>query len=64
MFIVNAPSSITIPWGMVKGFMHEVTAQKVQFSRTGVHQALLDSANADQVELKYGGTAPNLSVYW
>jgi len=64
MNIINTPSSIYIPWALIKGFLDEVTVKKIQFFKTGSPTTLFDSTNREQVEQKFGGTAPNLSRFW
>lgn len=64
MNIVNTPSSIFIPWAIVKGFLDDVTVKKIQFFKTSVPNTLFNLANPEQVEEKYGGTAKNLKTFW
>jgi len=64
MYIVNAPGSVYLPWQMVKKFLQEATVKKIQFSKQQCPEPLFEHANRDQVEQKYGGTAPNLSLFW
>jgi len=64
MYIVNAPTSVYIPWQMVKKFLQEATVQKIQFLNKQIPAALATHANSEQVEQKYGGTAPNLVKFW
>ena len=64
MNIINTPSSIYIPWAIVKGFLDEVTVKKIQFFKTGIPKTLFDFTNKEQVEEKFGGTAKNLTKFW
>ena len=64
MHVVNSPNSIMIPWTIVKGFLDENTVKKIQFSKTNVSKGLFQIANPEQLEKKYGGTAPNLEIFW
>ena len=64
MNIINTPSSIYIPWAIAKSFLDEVTVKKIQFFPTGTPKTLFDYTHQDQVELKFGGTAKNLTEFW
>jgi len=64
MYIVNAPSSIYIPWQMAKKFMEESTAKKMQFIKKQIPEGLREHAHIEQIEAKYGGSANNISQYW
>lgn len=64
MYIVNAPSSVYVPWQMAKKFLQEATVKKIQFYKQQVPEPLFEHANRDQVEKKYGGNAPDLKLYW
>jgi len=64
MYIVNAPSSVYIPWQMAKKFLQEATVKKIQFYKQQCPEPLFEHANKDQVERKYGGTAPDRKIYW
>ena len=64
MHVVNSPSSIMVPWSIIKGFMDETTVKKIQFSKTSVPKTLFEIANPDQIEKKYGGNAQNITSFW
>jgi len=64
MYIVNAPSSIYIPWQMAKKFMEESTAKKMQFIKKQVPEGLKEHAHTEQIEVKYGGSADNVTQFW
>jgi len=64
MYIVNAPSSVYLPWQMVKKFLQEATVKKIQFCKQQVPDPLFQHTHRDQIEKKYGGTAPDLVKFW
>jgi len=64
MYNVNTPTFITVPWKMAKAFLEESTVKKINFLKKQVPEPLFQIANHCQVEIKYGGTAPNLTYYW
>jgi len=64
MYIVNAPSCVYLPWQMFKRFMQEATVKKIQFIKQQAPTPLFEHANREQVEEKYGGSAPNLEKCW
>jgi len=64
MYIVNAPTSVYIPWQMAKKFMEESTAKKMQFSKKQIPEALLEHAHLEQLEVKYGGKVSDNTQYW
>jgi len=49
---------------MAKKFLQEATVKKIQFYKQQSPEPLFEHANKDQVEQKYGGTAPDLVKYW
>jgi len=64
MYIINAPTTVYIPWQMAKKFLEEVTVKKIQFYKTQIPEPLFEHTNREQVEKKYGGTAPDLKTFW
>jgi len=64
MYNVNTPTFITIPWKMAKAFLEESTVKKINFIKKQVPEPLFQLARREQVEEKYGGTAPNLTKFW
>ena len=63
-YIVNCTKTITFGWNLIKGQLEENTIRKINFFNKNVPEPLFKHCNAKQVEQKYGGTAPNLSIYW
>jgi len=64
MYNVNTPTFITVPWKMAKAFLEESTVKKINFLKKQVPEPLFLLARQEQIEIKYGGTAPNLTQYW
>jgi len=64
MYIVNTPSTIYIPWKIAKKFIEESTVNKIFFHKKQTPDPLYAHTNKDQVEQKYGGTAPNIDKFW
>ncbi|KAL4476799.1 hypothetical protein ABPG72_010636 [Tetrahymena utriculariae] len=63
-YVINTPTSIFLPWSIIKGFLEEATIQKINFSKDGVPEKLFKHTHKSQVEQKFGGTAPNTNEYW
>ncbi|CAG9329248.1 unnamed protein product [Blepharisma stoltei] len=63
-YIVNPPSTAVFMWGLVKPFLDEGTIQKVNLLNDSIPRPLLTHCNPNQIEQKYGGTAPNLTQFW
>lgn len=63
-FVINAPTSVTIVWAIIKKFIDRDTVERI--SITGKHSDpnLLQLFNPLQVEERYGGAAPNLTQFW
>ena len=59
-YVVNAPGTVTMAWSMAKKFMSPVSASKVDISGKNYSKRMWEHINKDQIEQKYGGTAPNL----
>jgi hypothetical protein len=55
---------IYVPWRMIKGLLEENTVNKVKILKTPIAQELFNHTNPEQVEQKFGGTAPNVTAYW
>ena len=65
MYLLNAPKTIYISWKLVKGFIDELTVQKIKIFNTGVVEEMFTHVNKSQLEKKYGGDCPNLeSNFW
>jgi len=64
MYLINASSTIYIPWSIIKTFLDGDTVSKVQFYKTQVPSNLFKHTHTSQIEEKYGGTATNTSGSW
>lgn len=64
-YVVNTPSSIFIPYRIIKGFLEETTIKKISFYSDSIPKPLLTHANPSQIEYKYSGSAPTkLNSFW
>ena len=63
-FVVNAPGSIMLIWNVVKHFLDDVTKEKTDIEKGNVSRRLLELFSPNQLEQKYGGSAPNLTEFW
>jgi CRAL/TRIO domain len=64
-YCLNTPSTISILWGIAKLCMEESTISKITLENGRSSPKLFEHVNPDQVEVKYGGKAPNKTDnYW
>lgn len=63
-YVVNAPSSIYFMWSIIKKFVEEHTIKKIRIMKEGVPTEMSTHFAKSQYEKKYGGTSPDLEVYW
>lgn len=63
-FVLNSPRSISMMWAMIKPILDKQTIKKVSFHREGTCRELFVHFNPNQIERKYGGTAPDLTEFW
>ena len=63
-YIVNAPTSLTFAWRIVKVAIEEHTLRKIKIMKTAHAPELRTHFALHQYEEKYGGTAPNATVFW
>ena len=67
VFCLNAPSSFSAVWNVVKYVLDEITTSKVQISSTNTCELLQEIVHPDQLEEKFGGNQPDRSEtgnYW
>ena len=62
--MINAASSVYLPWKIIQKFLDEVTLSKINFYKTSEPAALFAHTNSEQIEQQFGGSAPNTSHYW
>ena len=62
--VVNCSGSVSMLWGVAKGFVEEETQKKISFESAGIPTKIISSVNASQLEKKYGGTLPNITAFW
>lgn len=63
-YVLNAPWSFSAGWSAVKAFMEESTASKVVISTDSSDPLMASHINPAQLEVKFGGTAPNRKSFW
>lgn len=63
-YIVNAPTSITFAWRIIKVAIEEHTLRKIKIMKTAHAPELRSHFAPHQYEEKYGGTAPNATLFW
>ena len=63
-FVLNPPSSIYYIWTCAKPFIDKATQSKVIIENKGYSELMLGLFEPGQVEERFGGTAPNLTVFW
>ena len=63
-YVVNAPSSLYFLWGIVKKFIEEHTIKKIRINKETVPEEMKSHFARSQYEEKYGGSAPNATVFW
>ena len=56
MFIINAPTLFTAVWKMIKGFLDERTASKVEILGSNYEKRLLEAIDAENLPTYLGGT--------
>ncbi|CAG9320789.1 unnamed protein product [Blepharisma stoltei] len=63
-YIVNSPFTMKCMWKMIRPFIPEQTANKVKILGYGPVDELKKLFARHQYEEKYGGSAPNATVFW
>ncbi|CAG9331477.1 unnamed protein product [Blepharisma stoltei] len=63
-YVVNAPSSLTFVWNIVKGFIESHTVKKIRINKKSNPPELKEHIAPNQLEEKYGGKLPNATVFW
>ena len=62
---MNAPWTFSGIWNTVSGFMDETVVEKVQICGDFTSPKLLTMAELDQIEKRYGGSAPDRTTsFW
>lgn len=49
-YVVRCPKTITMSWGMIKGFLEEVTVRKISFYNTQIPEPIFEHTHPSQVE--------------
>lgn len=63
-FVLNAPTSVTVVWAIIKKFIDRDTVERISITGKRSDPALLQLFSPRQIEERYGGTAPNLTLFW
>lgn len=63
-YVVNSPRMVDWGWKVVKNFINPHTVNKVRIRRGIPREEMQTHINPSQLEAKYGGTAPDTTVYW
>ena len=63
-YVTRIPTSISFVWGIVKNFLDESTVKKINFIDEQVIEPLMEFCNPEQMEVKYGGTLPDIREFW
>lgn len=63
-YILNPPKTVYFIWSCIKPFMDEVLIEKMKIINNSFSPELLTHCNPYQIEVRYGGKAPNLEVHW
>ena len=62
--MINCPKSVYFIYSCLKPFLDPVTIDKIAVAKTNVAHEVISYFNPYQVEERYGGKAPNLTVFW
>jgi hypothetical protein len=60
-FVYGMGTFMNFLWGMAKVFLDEITVKKVRMSKKGQFKEMLSLIHPEQLEKKYGGTAPDVT---
>lgn len=63
MFIIHAPYLLTGIWNVVKTVLPQVTQEKISISSGKNSKKLVEIIDPSQLEVRYGGTAPNTTMF-
>lgn len=63
-YVVRPSGPVSFLWGITKKFLHEDTVKKINFVDNERIEELLKFTNASQLEMKFGGSQPNMTEFW
>ena len=63
LYTVNAPWTITVIYGFIKAFDKNIQ-KKIMISKTHSVPEMFNHINKSQIEIKYGGTMPDMNNCW
>ncbi|EAR84238.3 divergent CRAL/TRIO domain protein (macronuclear) [Tetrahymena thermophila SB210] len=64
IFILNPSTSLNFTWNVIAAFINERSLKKISFLKKKEMSTLLQYYDADQLEQRFGGTAPNVTQYY
>ena len=64
MYVLNTTWAIKIAWKVIEKFMADHMRKKMTLSDKNTMDELVDSFHPSQLEVKFGGSAPNATVFW
>ncbi|KAL4438110.1 hypothetical protein ABPG74_016889 [Tetrahymena malaccensis] len=64
IFILNPSTSLNFTWKVIAAFINERSLKKISFLKKSEMKTLLQFYDADQLEQRFGGTAPNVTQYY
>jgi hypothetical protein len=59
-YVIRIPNSISILWNIFKNFLEEETMRKINLFEDQTLDPLLEECSKSQLEVKYGGSCPNI----
>lgn len=63
-YVVNSPRMVDWGWKVVKNFINAHTVNKIRIRRGVPSDEMRTHINPSQLEAKYGGTSPDVTVFW
>jgi hypothetical protein len=63
-YVLNPPKTVYFIWSCIKPFLDDVLIEKIKIIKSNYSPELLAHCNHSQLEVKFGGHAPNLTKYW
>mmetsp|Transcript_13665 Transcript_13665/g.15857 ORF Transcript_13665/g.15857 Transcript_13665/m.15857 type:complete len:102 (+) Transcript_13665:499-804(+) len=64
MYILNTTFAIKLAWKVIESFMAVHMKSKMMMTDKSSDPDLIDAFHPSQLEVKYGGKAPNVTEFW
>jgi hypothetical protein len=64
MFILNPSTGLNFSWRVISSFVNPDTAEKITFLGVKEFPKILEKIPVEQLEVKFGGTIPNVVTFW